>query len=112
MQINLRLFQAWQLWNEGKVLELIDPALGGLYQREQVLRCIHLGLLCVQEFAKDRPSMSSVVFMLGCDILTLPAPKHPAFTERSPLESDSSKRNHENLSLNDVTISDTMFEGR
>ncbi|XXG71261.1 hypothetical protein AAC387_Pa07g0554 [Persea americana] len=55
--------RAWQLWNEGTALELIDPALRGHYQQEQVQRCIHLGLLCVQEFPKDRPSMSSVVFM-------------------------------------------------
>ncbi|XXG71257.1 hypothetical protein AAC387_Pa07g0552 [Persea americana] len=59
------LCRAWLLWNEGTALELIDPALGGHFQQEQVLRCIHLGLLCVQEFPKDRPSMSSVVFMLG-----------------------------------------------
>ena len=100
------------MWNEGTALELIDPALGGHYEQEQVQRCIHLGLLCVQEFPKDRPSMSSVVFMLGCDILTLPAPKHPAFTEISPLQSDSSERNHENFSLNDVTMTDIIFQGR
>ncbi|XXG71262.1 hypothetical protein AAC387_Pa07g0555 [Persea americana] len=82
------LCSAWQLWNEGTALELIDPALGGHFHQEQVLRCIHLGLLCVQEFPKDRPSMSSVVFMLGCDLLTLPAPKHPAFIRISPRQSD------------------------
>ncbi|XXG71281.1 hypothetical protein AAC387_Pa07g0575 [Persea americana] len=103
------LCRAWQLWNEGTALELIDPALGSHFQQEQVLRCIHLGLLCVQEFPKDRPSMSSVVFMLGCDILNLPAPKHPAFIGISPLQSDSSERNHENFSLNDVTITDMIF---
>ncbi|RWR84406.1 G-type lectin S-receptor-like serine/threonine-protein kinase [Cinnamomum micranthum f. kanehirae] len=103
---------AWQLWNEGTAIELIDPALGGHYEQEQVQRCIHLGLLCVQESPKDRPSMSSVVFMLSCDISTLPAPKHPAFTGISPLQSDSSKRNHENFSVNDVTMTDIIFLGR
>ena len=97
------------MWNEGTAFELIDPALGSHFQQEQVLRCIHLGLLCVQEFPKDRPSMSSVVFMLGCDTLNLPAPKHPAFIGISPLQSDSSERNHENFSLNDVTITDMIF---
>ena len=100
------------MWNEGTALELIDPALGGHFQQEQVLRCIHLGLLCVQEFPKDRPSMSSVVFMLGCDILNLPAPKHPAFIGISPLQSDSSQRNHEKFSVNDVTMTDIIFQGR
>jgi hypothetical protein len=31
-----------------KALELLDPALGDSYSREDVLRCIQIGLLCVQ----------------------------------------------------------------
>ena len=45
----------------------------------QVKRCIHVGLLCVQKFAEDRPFMSDVLFMLGTDGAILPEPKEPGF---------------------------------
>ncbi|VVA90952.1 unnamed protein product [Arabis nemorensis] len=44
------------------------------------MKCIHIGLLSVQENASDRLDMSSVVFMLGHNAIDLPSPKHPAFT--------------------------------
>ncbi|XWS11911.1 hypothetical protein CRYUN_Cryun37aG0045800 [Craigia yunnanensis] len=40
---------AWQLWYEGRGLELIDPTFGELCPQDEVLRCIHIGLLCVQD---------------------------------------------------------------
>lgn len=39
-------------------------------------------LLCVQELAKDRPSISIVVSMLCSEIAHLPPPKPPAYSER------------------------------
>ncbi|CAL5410892.1 unnamed protein product [Camellia sinensis] len=54
----------WQLWNEGKGLEMIDPLLMKSCDLDEFLRYMHLGLLCVQEDAYDRPTMSSVVVML------------------------------------------------
>ncbi|XP_077243360.1 G-type lectin S-receptor-like serine/threonine-protein kinase B120 isoform X2 [Tasmannia lanceolata] len=85
LTLNL-LSYAWKLWNEEKLLELIDPALGDSFSQAEALRCIHVGLLCVQEFAADRPTMSSVVFMLSCETASLPTPKQPAFTERRSSE--------------------------
>ncbi|KAF8411255.1 hypothetical protein HHK36_003802 [Tetracentron sinense] len=79
---------AWQLWNEEKILELVEPTLCELSFQKEVLRCIHVGLLCVQEFAKDRPTMSTIVSMLISEITTLPTPKQPAFTTR-PISSDT-----------------------
>ncbi|KAJ6401834.1 hypothetical protein OIU84_013994 [Salix udensis] len=37
-----------------------------------------LGLLCVQEFAKDRPAVPTIISMLHSEIVDLPAPKKPA----------------------------------
>ncbi|XP_031276657.1 putative cysteine-rich receptor-like protein kinase 20 isoform X2 [Pistacia vera] len=54
----------WNLWNEGKSIEIVDKALGESYPADEVLRCIQIGLLCVQEQAIDRPTMSAVIFML------------------------------------------------
>ena len=65
------------------------------------LRCINVGLLCVQEFAADRPTMSALVFMLSNDS-ALPTPKQPAFVfKRSTYTSTSEGAN----SINDVTCS-------
>ncbi|EOY26775.1 Serine/threonine-protein kinase PBS1, putative [Theobroma cacao] len=70
---------AWQLWNEGRGLVLIDPILDESCNRNEALRCIHVGLLCVQDRAIDRPTMPDVVSMLSNETVQLPAPKQPAF---------------------------------
>ncbi|KDO37223.1 hypothetical protein CISIN_1g037520mg, partial [Citrus sinensis] len=70
---------AWQLWNEGKCIELVDTALDESCSPNEVLRCIHVGLLCVQDQPTDRPTMSDVVSMLTNETMILPAPKQPAF---------------------------------
>ena len=81
---NYGLMQAWNLWKEGKGLELMDSTLSESCSPEEVMRCIHVGLLCVQEHVNDRPSMSNAVFMLGGETAR-PVPKQPAFTlEGSP----------------------------
>ncbi|CAL2253398.1 unnamed protein product [Prunus armeniaca] len=77
------LGHAWILRIEDKPLELIDKTLCDSCIISEVLRCLHVALLCVQRVPEDRPSMSSVVLMLSSDV-TLPPPKQPGFyTERS-----------------------------
>ncbi|XP_047331764.1 G-type lectin S-receptor-like serine/threonine-protein kinase At1g11410 [Impatiens glandulifera] len=75
--INL-IGHAWEKWKEGKTSDIIDSRMGDLWPNQEVLRCIHIGLLCVQEHAMDRPTMSEVVFMI-CKDMSLPSPKQPAF---------------------------------
>lgn len=74
----------------------------------EALRCIQVGLLCVQENAEDRPNMSTVVFMLGNET-TMPSPNQPAFCLRrgSPHPNSTSGTTG---STNDVTI--TEVSGR
>lgn len=48
------------------------------YNSDEVLRCIQIGLLCVQEDVMERPTMSTVVLMLSSEV-ALPAPKQPAY---------------------------------
>ncbi|CAL5408457.1 unnamed protein product [Camellia sinensis] len=72
------LAYAWRLWNEGKELEFLDPLLAGSCPVTEVVRCIHIGLLCVQEDPADRPNMSPVVVLLGSESATLPQPRQPA----------------------------------
>ncbi|RWW37464.1 hypothetical protein BHE74_00057420 [Ensete ventricosum] len=93
--------QTWSLWKEDRVLELVDQSIGDSFTTDEVLRCIKIGLLCVQEMPEDRPTMSSVVLMLGSDSALLPQPTHPGFVStRCPIEMDSSISKQESLSIN------------
>ncbi|KAL1567084.1 putative serine/threonine-protein kinase receptor [Salvia divinorum] len=84
------LGHAWFLWRENKIRELMDECLSNTFIESQVKRCIHVGLLCVQKFAEDRPVMSSVVFMLGNDEAIIPDPKEPGFFPEESSSFDTS----------------------
>ena len=98
----------------------MDPISGDQWPRNEVLKCIHIGLLCVQESAAERPTMSEIVGMLSSYIVTSPAPSPPAFfvtmenpeaglmTQNSGASSQypESKPDSLQLSLNEVTITD------
>ncbi|KAI4312068.1 hypothetical protein MLD38_036923 [Melastoma candidum] len=68
----------WRSWREGKISDIIDPLVAPGYSTN-ILRCIHIGLLCVQENMSSRPTMDSVVVMLNSDSVSLPMPTQPAF---------------------------------
>ncbi|CAK8577842.1 unnamed protein product [Lathyrus sativus] len=111
-ELNL-LGHSWKLWKEGNALELIDSSIiDNSYLPSEVLRCIQVGLLCVQERAEDRPTMSSVVLMLSSETATIAQPKNPGFCLGSnPIETDSSSsKQDESCSVNHVTV--TMVDGR
>ncbi|XAR67506.1 Non-specific serine/threonine protein kinase [Bertholletia excelsa] len=108
------LGHAWRLYREGRSMELVDTTIFESCYMSQILRSIQVGLLCVQQNPDDRPTMSSVVLMLGSEG-TLPLPKQPGFfTERNP-ENESggdttSSKNNTRVSTNDFTI--TIMEPR
>ncbi|KAL4178805.1 hypothetical protein AMTRI_Chr13g116960 [Amborella trichopoda] len=103
---------AWRLWHDGRPIEMMDPTLGETCPRNQVLRCIHIGLLCIQADASERPPISSVVVMLGSDSssLSLPMPPPMVFDDRTSTRSDESANYREGNSVNEVSITD--FDGR
>lgn len=70
---------AYQLWQEAKWHEMVDPVLGEDYPVAAVMKCVQVALLCVQDSADDRPNMWDVVAMLGSEGLTLPEPRQPAY---------------------------------
>ncbi|KAF7842153.1 G-type lectin S-receptor-like serine/threonine-protein kinase [Senna tora] len=65
-KLNL-LGHAWKLWIEEKALEVMDPLLEEEFCASMALRCIQVGLSCVQQNPEDRPKMSQVVLMLDSD---------------------------------------------
>ncbi|CAL5393181.1 unnamed protein product [Camellia sinensis] len=97
------LAMAWRLYEESKSLELIDEALWDLCYQTEMLRSIHVGLLCVQESPEDRPSMSSIVLMLGSEA-ALPRAKQPGFfIARNVLQPSSSSSKEATTLANEIT---------
>ncbi|XP_044451987.1 putative receptor-like protein kinase At4g00960 [Triticum aestivum] len=75
--VNL-ISDVWNYWTKGTISQMMDESLNG-YPRSQALRCIHIGLLCVQPDPDDRPQISTVIFMLTRDTMELQPPAQPAF---------------------------------
>ncbi|KAL3512435.1 hypothetical protein ACH5RR_025152 [Cinchona calisaya] len=94
-------------------LDIADPSLGESVSMHETLRYVQVGLLCVQENAADRPTMSDVVSKLKMDSLNmvLPIPNRPAFAAiTNPLNNDNFVQNPESYSISKATISE--LEGR
>ncbi|KAH9651063.1 G-type lectin S-receptor-like serine/threonine-protein kinase [Citrus sinensis] len=105
------LGHAWNLWKDDRAWKLLDPTLQNEALYPMVKRYIKVALLCVQENAADRPTMSEVVSMLKNEIVNLPSPQQPAFSyvrivEKSVLlensEAEASSGNCLTLSMVDA----------
>ncbi|MBA0729084.1 hypothetical protein Golax_020510, partial [Gossypium laxum] len=81
------LSYAWRNWKDGTANELVDSTLKDSSATE-VMRCLHIGLLCVQENVAERPNMASVALMLTSYSVTLPLPSQPAFFMHSNTQSE------------------------
>lgn len=103
------LFQVWELWKHDRAMEVVDSTLGDSCPANEFLKCIQIGLLCVQEHATDRPTMSTVVFMLGNETVLAP-PKQPAFIMKKARKGDETWSSEGTSSVNDVTV--TMVQAR
>ncbi|GAB4831010.1 hypothetical protein Ancab_005023 [Ancistrocladus abbreviatus] len=80
---------AWRNWLEGTALNLVHATLlSGPYN--DILRCINIALLCVQENVQRRPNMSAIIPMLSSSSISLPAPSRPAFLMHSSTKSETS----------------------
>ncbi|XP_061357907.1 G-type lectin S-receptor-like serine/threonine-protein kinase At4g03230 isoform X3 [Gastrolobium bilobum] len=102
---------AWHLWKVGKAFDFMDRTLYETCKADECLKCVNVGLLCLQEDPNERPNMSNVVFMLGSESNTLPSPKEPAFViRRCPSSRASSSSKVETFSRNELTV--TLENGR
>ncbi|KAK2365896.1 G-type lectin S-receptor serine/threonine-protein kinase [Trifolium repens] len=100
---------AWRLWSEERALDLLDESLGKQCTPSEVIRCVQVGLLCVQQRPEDRPDISSVVLMLNGEKL-LPKPKFPGFYIENNVkpELDSSSSNQNLFSANELSITELV----
>ncbi|THF96383.1 hypothetical protein TEA_026375 [Camellia sinensis var. sinensis] len=112
--IGQKIFCFRDVENGEDLLSCVSP-------ESEIMRCIHTGLLCVQENAADKPTMAIVVSMLISTSFSLSLPSHPAFLlpERqgqgnlshefnSMTESDQSETKSTQISTNDVTITELV----
>ncbi|XP_042383619.1 cysteine-rich receptor-like protein kinase 25 isoform X2 [Zingiber officinale] len=101
---------AWDLWKEDKAIEFIDQSFRDHCPVSEVVKCIHIGLLCVQENAEERPTMFTVVVMLRTENMELPPPGQPSNFVRKPPEGNASSSSPSSTpsalqSVNEVTES-------
>ncbi|XP_047084605.1 receptor-like serine/threonine-protein kinase SD1-8 [Lolium rigidum] len=109
-ELDLNLLRyAWRMWKEGRTLGFLDQSITDTSNVREVVRCIQIGLLCVQEQPRHRPTMSAVTMMLGSENVALPEPCEPAFsTGRNNISED--KEATRSNSASSWTI--TVVEGR
>ncbi|KAJ9690112.1 hypothetical protein PVL29_012655 [Vitis rotundifolia] len=92
------LSYVWKNWKKGKATNVMDPMMG-TSSTSEIMRCIHIGLLCVQENEADRPTMASIVLMLNRYSLSLPLPSLPAFFMNSTMNKDLPLKLEDNSSI-------------
>ncbi|KAL8127209.1 G-type lectin S-receptor-like serine/threonine-protein kinase At4g27290 [Apium graveolens] len=95
------LGHAWITYTDGNAFELVDKVITHSSQKHQfeVFRAIQIGLLCVQQYPADRPTMATVVLMLTSKI-PLAQPKQPGFfIERKLHEGESLSPSSNHLSV-------------
>lgn len=51
---------------------------------KEFVRCVNVGLLCVQEHPWDRSTLSNIVFMLGSETASLLTPKQQDLQRADP----------------------------
>ncbi|XP_060190373.1 cysteine-rich receptor-like protein kinase 10 [Lycium barbarum] len=92
---------AYNMWKEGRMLDLIDPSIRETCDANKATRSILVALLCVQEIPTDRPTMSNIVAMLSNETLSIPEPKEPAFRSswQPQHELNGSSKNEMTISL-------------
>uniref|UniRef100_A0A1D1Y4Z9 Receptor-like serine/threonine-protein kinase SD1-7 n=1 Tax=Anthurium amnicola TaxID=1678845 RepID=A0A1D1Y4Z9_9ARAE len=107
------LSHVWKLWQEGNGLELLDPMVTSIRPETELLRCIQVGLLCVQERARDRPTIYEAVRMLDGKNFPLAEPKSPGFLvfKNSFCCEVNTSSQQEPFSANELTVT-SLFEGR
>ncbi|PIA29285.1 hypothetical protein AQUCO_06100061v1 [Aquilegia coerulea] len=86
------IITAWTHFQQGTTEEIYDPNLmlqnysNSSYIKGDILRVVHVALLCTQEVPSLRPLMSTVLRMLSNRDEQLPAPTNPPFIDEATME--------------------------
>ncbi|KAL3501161.1 hypothetical protein ACH5RR_035610 [Cinchona calisaya] len=104
----------WKHFLQGTVNEVLDPNLMlQIYLnknvRFEVLRVVHIGLLCTQEIPSLRPSISKALRMLAKTDEQLPIPMNPPFIDENTMElNDALEKAHHPLKYCDFASNASM----
>uniref|UniRef100_A0A0R0EB15 Cysteine-rich receptor-like protein kinase 25 n=2 Tax=Glycine max TaxID=3847 RepID=A0A0R0EB15_SOYBN len=72
------LSYTWEQWMDEAPLNIFDQSIKAEFcDHSEVVKCIQIGLLCVQEKPDDRPKITQVISYLNSSITELPLPKKP-----------------------------------
>uniref|UniRef100_A0A6N2MIB4 non-specific serine/threonine protein kinase n=1 Tax=Salix viminalis TaxID=40686 RepID=A0A6N2MIB4_SALVM len=104
------LEHAYELWKDGRGMEIMDPSLDDTFSSCKLIKCLQIALLCVQENPADRPSMLEVSSMLRNETAIVTIPQRPAFSVKTD-EDDKNRRDRLHLeicSVDDATITQAV----
>ncbi|PWZ44870.1 Receptor-like serine/threonine-protein kinase SD1-8 [Zea mays] len=101
---------AWSLWIDDRAMDLVDSSLEKSSSCSEALRCIQIGLLCVQDNPNSRPLMSSVVTMLENESTPLAVPIQPMYFSYRGL-GGTGEENNTSSSVNGMSLT-TVLVGR
>ncbi|KAK7269978.1 hypothetical protein RIF29_22808 [Crotalaria pallida] len=96
---------AWTKWEEQTPMELVDPNMVVSYSDDEVIKCIQIGLLCVQDDPVDRPTMANIVYYLNSPSVNLPSPDGPGYFGRKDSKTVSKKLDISS-SINGITYTE------
>ncbi|KAK1438194.1 hypothetical protein QVD17_03999 [Tagetes erecta] len=82
---------AWEHFKRGSMEEIFDENLmlrneSSSNIKMEIGRVVHIGLLCVQEVASLRPTMSMALQMLSNNIKPLPSPTNPPYISETTMQ--------------------------
>jgi len=91
----------------------MDPTLNDTFVPDEVKRCIHVGLLCVEQYANDRPTMSDVIYVLTNKYELTNLPRRPAFyVRREIFEGETTSKGQDTDTYSMTAISTSCEEGK
>lgn len=97
------------MWSEDNGVGFADERIASSNLETEIVRCIQIALLCVQEYPKDRPTIQTLLSMLSYEIVDLPTPGQPIFAEKwNGLTVGSTQQ--VGYSVNELTL--TVLDGR
>ncbi|RZB61882.1 Cysteine-rich receptor-like protein kinase 25 isoform C [Glycine soja] len=88
----------WRQWRDQTPLSILDASINENYSEIEVIKCIQIGLLCVQQNPDDRPTMVAIVSYLSSHLIELPSPQEPALFLHG-------RKDPKALSINEMSVS-------
>ncbi|CAN8235734.1 unnamed protein product [Cochlearia groenlandica] len=110
--------EAWKHFQSGELEEIYDPNMNlkdrndSIIVKKEIVRVVQIGLLCTQEIASLRPSMSKVLEMLKNKEADLPLPSNPPFMDERVMEFRDGSYGDSAGCASLATVSQSSFYGR